>query len=757
MRFRSLRSVLAIFALGAVSGAFGQTAELPSRDVSINVDSGFVTNKGSGPAVVFTTTVRVPRAPWLRLQFANVTLAGDPSADNASYLRLTSMRDAAVQRLNSRHVFEWANTSAYFNGDSVRVELIAYPDTGPNRIRMTTVTAGELGEGVDSICDGTDLRTLSNDPRSARLLPVGCSAWMINDLNRQFATAGHCGPTQSGSVVQFNVPLSNSNGSLNHPPPSDQYVVDLTSVQRQSGGVGLDWSYFGVNPNSNTFLQPFQVQGSTYILAASAPAPSGQLIRITGYGTVSSPVSPTWNQVQKTHAGPYTSMSGTTVRYRTDTTGGNSGSPVIDESTGLAIGVHTHGGCTSTGGSNAGTAIHHAGWQNALANPLRVCRSGMAAIAPPVFAAGDFANNFGTVAATNGAFGKVAQVGAGIQGLAYDSTSGNFYAIDTTRRLFTINATTSAVADLGIVSGTTLINGLAFDPGSATLYGIRQSDGQLYRINTVTLVATTIGGPQGGTVGGIDYDAVNNVLYGLDDAGGTKLIRINTTTGAHTLVGGLGLGGADCNGLAFNSADGMLYTINAGNQSAYRINPTTGAATLVGGTGGLFGSGFGMAALSGQVANSTPTHFSIITGVHLGGGLAELAASDDLYFRVREVPPVGLGLPSVRVGFQSAVPTFTLSELKFRLEASVTASPASSVMQQIELYNHLTNTWEIVDSRSTSATDLVVEVTPSGNPNRFVQAVTGRVDARISYYDPGTLFSFGWQSRIDHVLWTVRD
>lgn len=37
--------------------------------------------------------------------------------------------------------------------------------------------------------------------------------------------------------------------------------------------------------------------------------------------------------------------------------GGNSGSPVVHEETGLAIGVHTHGGCSATGGSNQGTRI----------------------------------------------------------------------------------------------------------------------------------------------------------------------------------------------------------------------------------------------------------------------------------------------------------------------------------------------------------------------------------------------------------------
>ena len=38
--------------------------------------------------------------------------------------------------------------------------------------------------------------------------------------------------------------------------------------------------------------------------------------------------------------------------------GGNSGSPIFHEETGLAIGIHTHGGCSAKGGANTGTKIY---------------------------------------------------------------------------------------------------------------------------------------------------------------------------------------------------------------------------------------------------------------------------------------------------------------------------------------------------------------------------------------------------------------
>jgi hypothetical protein len=85
-------------------------------------------------------------------------------------------------------------------------------------------------------------------------------------------------------------------------------------------------------------------------------------IRITGYGVDDG----TANQTQQTHIGPNAGSSGTTMRYVTDTEGGNSGSPVIDGLTNSAVGVHTHGGCSVSGGNNNGTSTFHAAFWAAV-------------------------------------------------------------------------------------------------------------------------------------------------------------------------------------------------------------------------------------------------------------------------------------------------------------------------------------------------------------------------------------------------------
>ncbi|MCC6229309.1 MAG: hypothetical protein IT432_08800 [Phycisphaerales bacterium] len=589
----------------------------PSHEEALTIDSGFVEAPADadGSQVVFATFVGSEGAPWLRLAFESLVLAGDPANENAARLKITSMGDGAVQWLNAETASQWRMTSAFMNGDTVLVELFASPGTGPSRIVMTGVTVGEDSVGRRSICGNTDDRQLSYDDRNARH-SVGCSSWLINDLNSMFLTAGHCGTT-TGHVMEFKVPLSNASGSLLHPGPEHQFVVEATSVQGVNGGIGNDWGYFGVSANANTGLTPYQSYGLRHVLG-NAGAPSGHTIRITGYGTVSSPVSPTWNQVQKTHTGLYTALSGTNVQYAVDTTGGNSGSCVLNNTTGFAIGIHTHAGCSTSGGANNGTAVQLSSLQTALANPAGICKSGKGTPAGNLYAAGDLANNFGTLNTATGNFAKRGELAAQFQGLTSDWNLGVLYAIDTARKLYSINPTTGAVTLMGTVTGTSLtINALGYNPRTGTMYAYSAGTGQLMTINMSTLVASGVGAAQGGNMGGLEWDTTSEQLVGLSDvSGGTRLYRINTTTGALTSVGTLGTGITDCNGLAFRADDDSYYTINAANEQLLRINKTTGVATAVGSTGGLFGAQYGLAALNTRVfCPSDINHDGFVNGL----------------------------------------------------------------------------------------------------------------------------------------------
>ena len=342
----------------------------PDLRVSSSHDTGVVANSGRRTDVIAAFTASAPGAQSLRLYFDSVELSGDVGAGTGSFLRITSLQDGALQTLDSQRCREWQNSTAYFNGSIVLVEIVAQPGTGGNRVVLGSVDAGQEWSGAKSQCGPMDDRVPSSDPRIARLLPIGCTGWMINDCGHCFLTAGHC----SGGigVVQFNVPPFTASGALQNPPPKDQYSMDPASMQTNGGqGVGNDYAYFGCFPNANTGMTPFQAQGLGFALVSPPPV-AGNTIRITGFGTDATPL--TANQTQQTSVGPFTGNPGTTVLYQTDSEGGNSGSPVIWEQTGKAIGIHTNGGCSTGGsGSNSGTSIDLGALQFALAHPTGSC------------------------------------------------------------------------------------------------------------------------------------------------------------------------------------------------------------------------------------------------------------------------------------------------------------------------------------------------------------------------------------------------
>ncbi len=374
-------AVLCLLVFLLATGAWAQKPlprPLPHHYVEVTVDSGDVRNRGAERATIFSESIQVEGVSWLRLFFNQADLGQVTGRGDGTVLRITSLEDGAVQDHTAKTLAQWQRSSAFFNGDEVRVELIADPEAPASRVRITEVMAGDPAVPEETICGALDDRILSFDDRAARVLPVGCSVWLIDDAEGCFLTAGHC-LGASMSVVEFNVPLSDpADGTVNHPGPEDQYPVDPASIQGTGSGVGNDWGYFGTFPNSQTQLTPAETQGTTYVLGIVPPTPGGETIRITGFGsttgTQGTPLE--WDQVQKTHTGALTGVTGTSLQYAVDTTGGNSGSCVLNDDNNTAIGIHTHGGCSAGGGANNGTALTNPGLLNGLANPAGICANG---------------------------------------------------------------------------------------------------------------------------------------------------------------------------------------------------------------------------------------------------------------------------------------------------------------------------------------------------------------------------------------------
>ncbi len=148
--------------------------------------------------------------------------------------------------------------------------------------------------------------------------------------------------------------------------------------------------------------------------------------------------------------------------------------------------------------------------------------------------------------------------------------------------------------------------------------------------------------------------------------------------------------------------------------------------------------------------------YTLNTGVEVGGNLQSLRESDNDRLSIREVPPVALGGPSVVVTVFGLSPVLAPTELRLIVEHSTTGVPASAVTIRTMMFNFQTNSYDIVDQRAGTAADTVVEVVIGSNTSRYINQATNEVRTRIQYFDPGTLFSFGWVGRIDQVNWRVR-
>ncbi len=312
--------------------------ELPRHYTKYNMEIKPDGNQSKSNSQVITQTISEKGASWLRLFLKDVNLG------NKSTLTITSTLDGATQILTSKTIKDWKNTTAYFNGDKITLELTVAPGESAIGLTIAELGVGENDPGSKSQCGSTDDRVDSTDNAIGRIVPIGCTGWIIT--NGKLVTAGHCVGSRA-QLIEFNVPKSNPDRTIVHPGPEDQYPIGNFVTNYVRGRPETDWAVFTASANSQTGQTPIQAQGKSFNVVQSAP---GNNITITGFGTDTG----VDNQTQQTHTGPLSSVNNTFVRYRTDTTGGNSGSPIIDTATGNAVGVHAYGGCFGSGGSNYG-------------------------------------------------------------------------------------------------------------------------------------------------------------------------------------------------------------------------------------------------------------------------------------------------------------------------------------------------------------------------------------------------------------------
>ncbi|MCZ6811253.1 MAG: hypothetical protein O7D97_04550 [Planctomycetota bacterium] len=341
MRFVILAAMLATGAL--VSSTRAQTTlDRPiGQDRPYRVDSGILANPAGAATILFRETVHIKGAAWMRVYFGSVVLAP------GSVVRVTSALDGETQQLDDVAMAMWGNTSAYFNGDTMVVELIAGPKTANNRLIIDHLTL-ELGVahpiGSCGIC-GSDDRVPSNQNWAGRLVPPGCSASVWNEESC-LVSAGHC--VAPDAVIEFNVPPSSPDCRTDHPPVADQFPVIEALFSNQ--GVGNDWAVMRTGTN-NMGQTAFERYGQLRPIAEE-PGQISETLFVWGYGIDS---ECELSQTQQTSTGTLMTVQPNHYTYDVDTTFGNSGSAVIRPHIrdGNLLAIVTHCDCPN----NIGTRV----------------------------------------------------------------------------------------------------------------------------------------------------------------------------------------------------------------------------------------------------------------------------------------------------------------------------------------------------------------------------------------------------------------
>ncbi len=155
----------------------------------------------------------------------------------------------------------------------------------------------------------------------------------------------------------------------------------------------------------------------------------------------------------------------------------------------------------------------------------------------------------------------------------------------------------------------------------------------------------------------------------------------------------------------------------------------------------------------------SPDTLTVITGSVNSGGVSELSQSDDQYLVLD--PQFLASRYQLLFTLDSTASTDSPTALAFTLESRMLTF-VGTVDQRIELYNYDMGNFEVVDNRLASSTDTVVNISPGGDPTRFVQPVTGAMQARIRYQNSlpywvtrtASLY-LPFRTRVDQAKWTV--
>ncbi|MDG4798852.1 serine protease [Micromonospora sp. WMMD1082] len=319
-----------------------------------------------------TQVIRHPGATYVKVHFSSlrlapgeyVTVSSPDGRESYRYDRHLDRATGADYTTDGRPGF-WAMS---VEGDTAVVTL-----HGSRTSRGSAATIDRFWRGYDraeisqynfstqSVCS-TDARRdvvcyQSSHPTEyarsnavARLLISGggmCTTWRVGNTNRML-TNKHCFSTQSavsGSEMQFNYQCATCGGAN---PGAGTKVSGATLYRVSAGGSSqLDYALYSVNNFA-------AIQGFGTLYLATSATSNGTQMYIPGHGDGNPKRLSIFEDAQN---GPRCTVRNANyntwnISYSCDTSGGNSGSPVLNSSH-RVIALHHLGGCPSNQGAKA--------------------------------------------------------------------------------------------------------------------------------------------------------------------------------------------------------------------------------------------------------------------------------------------------------------------------------------------------------------------------------------------------------------------
>lgn len=166
------------------------------------------------------------------------------------------------------------------------------------------------------------------------------------------------------------------------------------------------------------------------------------------------------------------------------------------------------------------------------------------------------------------------------------------------------------------------------------------------------------------------------------------------------------------------------------------------------------GNDFGLVVTTIDVVD--PFGRKLLDGMEAGGSLSDASISDNVYYELDPVPTSNPAKQIVDLILLGESSESNPSSFAFRVEAAMSGGPEGDVIQTIELWNEVTQQWELQDSRPVTSADTTVHVTPTGDVTRFVHPLTDEITARVRWTSPEfSGATFDWSIDIDLVNWLI--